>query len=381
MDLKAKIDLAIASKVRMIDVEMVAVNLADENLSTLQADRLNLARANLNGAKLIGARMGNCSFHEAKLEKADLANAILRNCQLSAVQGGNACFNYARLEDSSVKGATMNEASFISTHLTETSFERSVLERCNFRSAQGEGVGFRGADLRNATLIEANFSDADFRGADLRGADLSKGCFSYSDFRGALLEGANFANSDCKGALFDKDAGPNASQSQDEEKAGNSTFTSMLMDQLGANLADLSEESSDNKNYIKDMADRMQQAGKTFKATAKHSPDDWKAWAESFVDRLNTGQSIDLDTLVDILHSGPINLPNHLGLENFGKEDMVKQFKTISNILNSETTEPPEEWKPFFEPLMQTNQSKEKVDFRFAMELFADLLKNNTSSK
>jgi hypothetical protein len=57
-----------------------------------------------------------------------------------------------------------------------------------------KGMSLRGADLENATLVQA-YVAADLRGARLNGANCAYSRFSQSDLSGAQLNGANMYQS------------------------------------------------------------------------------------------------------------------------------------------------------------------------------------------
>jgi uncharacterized protein YjbI with pentapeptide repeats len=350
----SQLTIAIKDKIRVCDVEMFGAELSEAELSKLQADRLDLRSANMTGAKLRAVRFRQCKLEGARFENADFTNAVLRMFVLDGGQGTSACFNNARIEDSTAKGASFRAAEMKGAKLSETSFERAVLQEAFLDGAEGEGTVFRGADLSGASLVGAHFGDADFRGADLRGADLSNGRFPFADFRGALLEGTIFEGTDFNGAIFDANEGPNAITDEDKsaeqgKSESDKEFAKVLTNLLGDSLKNLPNELADNKELNKVMTDGLKQAGNTFKATAKHSPEEWKEWAESFLALAKNKETVNLETIVEALYEGPIKFQDQSVFSEVPKDEMLDRMRTLIQMLNSTASEPPDEWKPFFE--------------------------------
>jgi uncharacterized protein YjbI with pentapeptide repeats len=364
----------IPKKVRVNGLDLREVHLVGAELSKLEADQLDLSSANLQGAKFLEVRLGNCNFTQVILNDTIWSNATVRMCLFDGMQGLKACFDWARIEDSSMKGVNLSEASFNGAKLTETTFERSTIQGCIFDNAEGDGVSFRGADLCHPSLNAARFNDADFRGADLRGANLSKGYFRDADFRGALLDGTLFEGADLHGAIFDVGAEPYATSTDSTNKESRETdeLANTVVTLLGDSLTELPNIFADNKDLIEDITDRLQQASSTFKATAKHSPEEWKQWTESFLALAKDEQAIDLETIIKALYEGPIELQNLLTLNEVSKDDMLDRIQHLSEMLNSAAAEPPDEWKPILEPLIKKTTAGEAIDFKTVIGLLSD---------
>lgn len=372
MNPHSQLGAAFTDKVRINDLDMIGIDLINADLSCLQADRLNFSSANMMGATLSSIRLGHCSLESAKFEGADFSNAVLRMCVLDAGQGAGACFNYARMEDSTAKGANLKSAELKEAKLTETSFERAILQDAVLDGAQGDGVIFRGADLRGASLLGVQFNDADFRGADLRGANLSKGFFKDADFRGALLEGTIFEETDCSGAIFDANEGPYAANIDREKSEKNDESANIMVSLFDESLKKLPDVFAENKEFIQDITDRIQQARDTFKATSKHSPEEWKQWTESFLALVKDKETADLETIIEALYKGPIEFQNQSLLGKVSKDEMLDRLRALNKMLNSVGNEPPDQWKPILERLMKKNKGGEGIDFKTIMGLFAN---------
>ena len=373
MEPQLQLSTAITDKVRISGLEMIGIDLINAELSNLQADRLNLCSANMAGAKLHNVRLGHCLFESTKFEGADFSDAVLRICIFDGGQGAGACFNNARMEDSTAKGINLKAAELKGAKLTETTFERAILQDAVLESAEGDGIVFRGADLRGASLVSVQFNDADFRGADLRGANLSKGCFKDADFRGALLEGTIFEDADCSGAIFDANEEPYAAGNDKEKTEKNEeATTSMIASLLKDSLSKLPAEIAGNREFLQNMTERIQQTGETFKATSKHSPEEWKQWTESFLALTKDKEAVDIEAIIKALNNGPIEFKNQSLLGSVSKDEMLDRLRALNKMLNAVGNESPEEWKPIIEPLMKKIKAGEGVDFKTIMGLFAN---------
>ncbi len=372
MNPQSQLTSAIIDKVRICDIEMIGADLVNAELSNLQAERLNLRSANMCSAKLRAVRLGHCLLKGGRFEDADFTDALLRMCVLDDGQGVGACFNNARIEDSTAKGANLAGVEMRGTKLTETSFERAVLREAVLDGSEGDGVEFRGADLSGATLNGVRFNDADFRGTDLRGANLSKGCFRDADFRGALLDGTLFDGADCSGAIFDANVGPNADTA--DTNRGTDEFGDTVAALLGDSLSELPGVFAKNKDFVKDITNRLQQASNTFKATSKHPPEEWNQWAESLLALAKDEQAVDLETIIEALFDGPIEFQNLFALSEGSKDEMLDQVRHLSEILNSTADEPPDEWKPILEHLIKKTKEGEAFDLKTLTELLSNWL-------
>lgn len=370
MDTTTQLRLLIERGKRAQDLDLRGSTLADADLSKLSADRLDLRAVDLRRAKLLTARLCNCRIEAAMFEKSDWSRSTLRVCFFDGSHGAAALFDNARIEDSSAKGINLTHASLKDTKLTGTSFERAILSEAVLNSAEGDGVEFRGADLSGATLVGAKFNDADFRGADLRGANLSKGCFRDADFRGALLDGTLFDGADCSGAVFDANVRSNADTNntiRGTDDLGNAVATL-----LGDSLSELPGVFAENKDFVKDITDRLQQASHKFKATSKHPPEEWNQWAESLLALAKDDQTVDLEVIMKALLNGPIELQNLFALGENSKDEMLHRVRHLNKLLSTTGDEPPDEWKPILEPLMKKINEGTSFDLKTLTELLSN---------
>ena len=308
------------------DLDLRSSALACADLESTMAERVNLSQADLHGANLGGSHWVSSSFQEATCQESNWTVATLRCCEFERARAAGARFDGARLEDSSAEGADFSRANFSGAHLTETSFSRAVMREAILNDAEGDGVEFRGADLRGASLKGARFDEADFRGADLRGADLSLGRFHSADFRGALLEGARFEGADCSGASFDRGEGPSAGRA-DDTGAPPSPKTDPVAGILGEFLSALPEAMSGTQP-AETMA-RVEALVNRLAASAGYSPQQ---------------QQMFRDYLADVTKPGGFN---------------VERFKQLLAALDSESDEPPEEFREWLEPLMKLARDRQ----------------------
>ncbi len=359
----------ITQEKRVNDLDLSQTNFSESDLSNLCGAQLNFSSATLRNTRLGNVQLSQSNFRGANCTRANFSSSVLRMCNFDRIQGDEACFNNVRLEDSSAKGAYLEAIEIKNAKLTETSFERAVLHRAIFDQSEGEGIEFRGADLSEASLVGVTFNEADFRGADLRKANLSNGSFQYADFRGALLDETIFEGADFKGAIFDKNKGPQASEDQvkNEKTHPNDDFSSVLSALFSENIFGSKEGETENDAYAQDLAEKLKDMSKTYTATAKQSPEEWKKWAESFIEAGKKDDSTGLDSIIELLYEGPIKFPEDSVLGKVSKKEMMEQLSALNGNLNKMTSEPPEEWKPLLEKLMhQTDDGQ--IDFKSIIE-------------
>jgi uncharacterized protein YjbI with pentapeptide repeats len=354
---------------RACNFDLHDADLYRADLSGLGADRVDLRTADLRDATLRGARLGNCRAEQARFEGSDWTGATLRMCALDDAHGAEAFFDGARIEDSTVTGADLSRASLRGAHLTETSFARAVMREVALDDAEGEGVEFRGADLGGATLIGARFDEADFRGADLRGADLARGRFRCADFRGALLDGARFDDADCAGALFDEGAGPHASAPNAGEKRDQS-FDRVIASALREVLTSLPTIVATDEVLTPDLHVHLQRAVNTL-AAASHAPEEWKPWLDRLI-KLSSGEKpADSKAVLNALFEGPTALRDVLASQDGHTAKALLQ-RSLER-LNAASDQPPEEWKPLLEPLMDMTTGKGPLDLKILLKALSAL--------
>ncbi|MBE0625490.1 MAG: pentapeptide repeat-containing protein [Burkholderiales bacterium] len=373
MDTLSQLRLFIANRLRAHDIDLHEAQLAAANLCGLSADRLDLSWANLRGATLRDARLGDCLLRGAWLEDSDWSGATLRVCVLDDARVAGACFDSARIEDSSAKGADLTGASLRGTKLTETSFERAVLRGAVFDDAEGEGVEFRGADLAGASLIGVRLDEADFRGANLQGADLSRGRFHSADFRGAILEGSRFDDADCAGARCDEGAGPRPNSASNADAKAAASFDEFANSALRLGMAALPGVFAAREDATAEFLEGVQRTVDALGAAADRPPEEWKPWLEALANIKAGSGPIDRKAVLAALGEGPPGLRNALAARGIPIAQLQERLQHLFSALDANSDQPPEEWKPWLEPLMKMVNEGQALDLKLVFEALSSL--------
>ena len=105
----------------------------------------------------------------------------------SAHEGGD--FMFAQLA-----GVDLSEADLYWATFHEATLEGAIMARCDLRGARFDRANLRGADLRQANCGLDNLGGTtDFIGTDLSGADLREANIGGADFTDAKLIGADLS--------------------------------------------------------------------------------------------------------------------------------------------------------------------------------------------
>jgi uncharacterized protein YjbI with pentapeptide repeats len=112
---------------------------------------------------------------------------------LSRYASGERDFRGANLSCADLRGATLRDANLRGAHLSCADLRDATLRGADLRGANLSCADLSCANLRGANLRGANLRGADLRGADLSCADLSYADLSYADLRGATLRGADLS--------------------------------------------------------------------------------------------------------------------------------------------------------------------------------------------
>ena len=368
----------IQQRVRAQDLDMKDAELREVNLSTLWSENVDLRAVDMSRTNLRNTRFSNCSLADANLQDTDWFKATLRMCVLDGAECSGAHFDSARIEDSSAKGANLTRASLHSAKLTETSFERAILREAVLDNAEGDGVEFRGADLVGATLIAAQLDEADFRGANLSDADLSRGRFHSADFRGAILDGACFENADCQGARFDEGE---ESAIRARSKAANEKV--LTFDQMAATLLRESQTLlptifAAREGVAAELPDSLQQAAFALSAVSDQSLVEWETWLTSLLPTINDGQSLDWNDFSELLRNAPDSLQDIFAMNGIPTTELLDHMQQLANVLDSGADQPPEEWKPWIEPLMKMTQDGASFDPKALLDVLSSLMQDQS---
>jgi uncharacterized protein YjbI with pentapeptide repeats len=223
------------------------------NLEGANLEGASLRQVDFRGANLRGVNLRDAKMFEVDASDADLIGASLRGADLRGANLSKADLTKAELIDANLTGAILVSSYFYNASLRGANLERSVLDGVDFTFADLEGASLLsaallrggatnvtapnfnqanlgGADVRFATLRNANFREAvavgalfeatdlsyagftavDAAGADFTDANFSNAVLWDSDLRDAQLFGATFTGADLKGASF---AGAQVNQS------------------------------------------------------------------------------------------------------------------------------------------------------------------------
>jgi hypothetical protein len=125
----------------------------------------------LRKADLAGARLNGVDFHGANLDGADLSGASLVRATFWGI--GLPC----RLKRARLVGADLRSASMLSCQGSDADFSGAILTGAWMDSSTLRRTNFVGADLSRATLTGSDLRGADFTGARLDGLVLERGQF------------------------------------------------------------------------------------------------------------------------------------------------------------------------------------------------------------
>ncbi len=373
MDERGKRFASIAKGGRVRHLDLRGAQLAGADLSRLSADDVDWDAADLCLATLRESRFGDCRFERVKFEEADWSGATLRMCVLNGAQGAGSRFDGARIEDSSAKGADLTGASLRGAKLTETSFERAVLREAVFDDAEGEGVEFRGADLAGASLIGARLDEADFRGANLQGADLSRGRFHGADFRGAILDGTRFDDADYAGSRFDEGTGPRPNSASNADAKAAASFDEFANSALRQGLAALPGVFAAREDATAEFLEGMQQTVDVLGAVADRPSEEWKPWLESLANIKMGNGPIDRKAMLAALGEGPPALRNALAARGIPIAQLQERLQHLFTALDANSDQPPEEWKPWLEPLVKMVKEGRGLDLGLVFDALSSL--------
>lgn len=215
------------------DALFVRADLTDANMRLADFTNAAFHGADFEGADLFRSNFSNATFDYARfsgtvMAEIDLSGASLRHADLTRAGAPRDDWDGPTARDIYAPGADFTDAraaqcDFPFADFRETVWVRAVMTRCKFA-----GVTFDGANLREAALQSAIFSEratmsdaaaegaffsgaqltdviatnTNFAGADFFDAVISGGDYSGADFSGALLRGAQIASASMNDADF-----------------------------------------------------------------------------------------------------------------------------------------------------------------------------------
>ncbi len=164
--------------------------LTDSALILTDMSDARLQCADLRGSSLLGSVLLRASFHSADLRQAAMTEAIVESTQLAHANLTDARAVGVLFAGANFTGAVMHRADLRNTDYIDGIFSdgafapndeqepvvadmtQARLQNANFSEGGLRGVILQEAVLRGADLTKTNLRDADLTGADLRGADL-----------------------------------------------------------------------------------------------------------------------------------------------------------------------------------------------------------------
>lgn len=176
-----------------------------------------LSRGNFEGADMSSAQLSSkgdetelviaeMNFERSKLVSADISGVSFNGCNfrladLRNVKAEGTEFYGSHFDSASLDGANLKKAQFGvgNTFNAWTSFANADLSGAEFREVDLSRVSFAGAKLLKADFIRAKLWKADFSRADLTGAELCNN-LTDADLRGATLVDANLEFCNISGA-------------------------------------------------------------------------------------------------------------------------------------------------------------------------------------
>lgn len=162
--------------------DLSSIALAGQDLSGFYLPGKNMTESNLAGVIATGAIVNRTDLSRANLTDADFTGAQLRGARLLEAEGPRII-----LKDTDLRGATLERANLPNADLTGA--------RLDFAQV--------GAELEDATLVEAEMPAADLRGADLRDATLTRADMDLARLQGVDMRGASLDGAKLKWAVYD----------------------------------------------------------------------------------------------------------------------------------------------------------------------------------
>ena len=157
----------------------------------------------LQNADLRNCDLTNTSFYNADFRGADLTGAMFQDVTFNRGLYEGAIFDNTTMERVNFIELDLNNASFVGADIETTGFLNVNLTNARFNRATITDVAM------NATLVDANFSDArltlvGFDGSDMTNANLTdtvvEAIFNHANVTGARFTNAQFTNSQFYGA-------------------------------------------------------------------------------------------------------------------------------------------------------------------------------------
>jgi len=180
------------------------------DLSTSRWRQSSLHKMTLRDVLFDGADFDQIMWVECGLVAVSFDKALLKRCGFLSTDGSQGVrFSGATLEACSfAHGTTFADAAFDQAMLKHCGVRGATLRRADFSGARFEGSDFSECDFREARLDrvaagESLFVRADLSGASVRDANLIDANFSKAILSATDLRGANLFRTDVSQALID----------------------------------------------------------------------------------------------------------------------------------------------------------------------------------
>ncbi|KAF0815291.1 Secreted effector protein PipB2 [Andreprevotia sp. IGB-42] len=191
-----------------------AARLGGCKLDRWRATGIDLSGAMLNGSDLTAALLLQAIAPHSSWQEARLDKTVLLRANLSGADCRGAVLNRAMLVEAQLAGSDWSGASFIATvgNGAKTDWRGALLRGARGERSNWQGAAMAGADLRGANLQRCDFSYTDLTGATLSNGCFAGSLFlatvladcvaDHADFFQALLHQARCNGADLRHASF-----------------------------------------------------------------------------------------------------------------------------------------------------------------------------------
>lgn len=197
------------------NADLCFINLSESKLEKFKFSESSLKhsefhKTTLDFSEFDKVLMDMSSFKEALFTKCDLRGCSI-NCSDFQETTFDSCvllsldFSNRNNPIRSSTKTTLSRSHFIDCVMSEINFKGAVLTGVSFEVKRGNAIAgatasnFFGADLSNASMINANFEDSDFSYSNLSGAVATGSRLRYCTFNNVILDNADFSEADLTG--------------------------------------------------------------------------------------------------------------------------------------------------------------------------------------
>lgn len=174
--------------------QCVDCDLSYLNFQQIDLTGVNFSRANLTGANFEKAALKYTNFQGSRLHRARFKAADLEGSNFKDAIGAGVLFHQANLKNASLEQADLPRSSFQQANLQGANLDKSNLEESNFYQAD-----LHHAQLNQTSLFRANFRQArmtrtQMNGANLQCASMGGAAAMRVQISGALMDGTVLPN-------------------------------------------------------------------------------------------------------------------------------------------------------------------------------------------